>query len=81
MLGAHEKGPQQRPFLLNLTDRSVQVFANQTGQFKHGDLRFAKYGFELVISVDVAFVDFVLQVVFLDVDPHFAHHLGARHGA
>ena len=66
---------------LNQTQRSVQVFANQTGQFKHGDLRFSEYGFELVISVDVAFVDFVLQVVFLDVDPHFADNFSARHGA
>ena len=60
---------------------SVQVFANQTGQLKHGDLRFAKHGLELVISIDVAFVDFVLQIVFLDVDPHFADHLSARHRA
>ena len=59
----------------------MQVFANQTGQLKHGDLRFAKHGLELVISIDVAFVDFVLQIVFLDVDPHFADHLCARHGA
>ena len=58
----------------------MQVFANQTGQLKHGDLCFAKHGFELVVCIDVAFVDFVLQIVFLDVDPQLADHLGAGQG-
>ena len=77
----NEKGRDAAPFFATSAEVSVQVFANQTGQLKHGDLRFAKHGLELVISIDVAFVDFVLQIVFLDVDPHFADHLSARHRA
>ena len=57
------------------------MLTDQTCQLKHGDLGFAKYGLELVIGIDVALVDLVLQVVFFDVDPHFADHFSAWHGA
>ena len=55
----------------------AQVFADQAGQFKHGDLAFAENSFEFVISVDVALVDFVLQIVLFDVSPHFADNFSA----
>lgn len=55
----------------------LEVFANQTSHFEHGHLGFAKNSLELVVGVDGATVHAVLQVVFFDVDPHFAHHLSA----
>ena len=48
---------------------SRQVFANQTSQFKHRDLIFAKHGFKFGIGVDGAFVGGVLQALRLDVVP------------
>ena len=53
------------------------VFADQARQFKHGDLVFAKNRLEFGISVDVALVGSVLQVVGLDVNPQFADDFGA----
>ena len=58
----------------------LQVLANQAGQFKHGHLCFAKDRAQFVISVDVAFVHFVLQAMLLDVRPHLADHFGAGQG-
>ena len=58
----------------------MQVFSNQTGKFKHGDLTLAEDGFEFVICIDVALVDFVLKSMLLDVSPQFADHLSARRG-
>ena len=75
------KGPHQRPFCCSTRTELLQVLADQASQFKHGDLGFAKYGLELVIGIDVALVDLVLQVVFFDVDPHFADYFRAWHGA
>ena len=60
-----------------VTPELAEVFANEAGKFKHGDLRFAENCFEFVIRIDVAFVDFVLQVVFFDVNPEFAHNFSA----
>ena len=54
----------------------LQVLADQAGHFKHGDLSFTKDSFELVVGIDSAAVHAVLQVVFLDVDPHLADHFG-----
>ncbi len=48
---------------------STQVLANQTGQFKHGDLIFAKHRFEFGIGVDGALVGGVLQALGFDVVP------------
>ena len=59
----------------------LQVLADQASHFEHGDLSFAKHSLELVVCVDGTAVHAVLQVVLFDVNPHFAHHLGARHGA
>ena len=48
---------------------STQVLADQARQFKHGDLVFAKHGFEFGVGVDGAFVGRVLQALCLDVVP------------
>jgi hypothetical protein len=50
-------------------DLALYVLANQAGHLEHRDLGFAEDFFQLCISVDHALVDFVLQVVFLDVHP------------
>lgn len=59
------------------------MLADQASQFEHGDLFFAEYGFEFLVSVDVALVDRVLQAVLLDVNPQLADYLctGYRCGA
>lgn len=57
---------------------SVQVLANQACKLKHGDLTLAKNGLEFVISIDIAFVDFVLESMFLDIGPEFFHNFSAR---
>lgn len=57
-----------------------QVLANQASHLEHGDLGFAKNGLEFVVGIDGTAVDLVLQVVFLDVNPHFADHFGAGQG-
>ncbi len=56
---------------------SAKMFANQTCQFKHGHLRLPKYGFEFVVCIDIALVDFVLQVVLFNINPELADHLSA----
>jgi hypothetical protein len=50
------------------------------GHFKHSDLRLAENWFQLGVSVDVAFVRRILQVVRLDIFPNFLRDFSARGG-
>jgi hypothetical protein len=75
------KGPLMRPFLNSADAELLEVLADQASQFKHGDLGFAKHGFELVVGIDVALVHAVLQAMLLDVRPHLADHFCARHSS
>ncbi len=59
IVDAIKKGPYG-PFFDSAEAELLQVLADQASQFKHGDLGFAKHLLELVVSVDVALVDFVL---------------------
>ena len=54
------------------------MFAEQTSHLKHRHLGFAsEYFFEFCIGIDHAFVRLVLQAVFFDVNPDFAHDFSA----
>lgn len=56
------------------------MLANQSRHFKHGDLGFAKHGFELGIGIDHAFVFCILEFVGFDIDPQLFDHFGAGQG-
>ncbi|SPJ17211.1 hypothetical protein SBBP2_260007 [Burkholderiales bacterium] len=57
----------------------LQVLADVLGQVEHRYLRLAtEQGFELVVGVDVAAIDRVLQLVLLNIGPDLAGYLGSR---
>src|SRR5690606_25329644 len=60
---------------------SVQMWAEQARNLKHGDLWLAEHRSQLGVGIDTALVGRVLQTVGLDVVPQFFHHFGARHRA
>ena len=56
------------------------MLVNQLGHLKHVDRAFAAEDLlEVGVRIDVPLVGGILQVVFLDIDPQFFDHLGARH--
>lgn len=56
----------------------LKVLADECRHLEHRDLLFAKNGLELCICQDLTLVLRVLQIVGLDVIPHFFDDFGAR---
>src|SRR3954469_689554 len=64
-----------------------EVLSEVLVHLEHGHAVFTEHGLELLVSLDLALVLRVLEVVLLDVVPNLAHHLsagqrlGAHHGS
>ena len=53
------------------------MLTDQAGHLEHRDLRLAEHSLELVVRIDHALVDFVLQTFGFDVNPEFADNFSA----
>jgi hypothetical protein len=73
-----KKGRLASAFAVSERFRLLEVLADQAGHFEHRNLRLAEDFLQFGVGVDHAFVDRVLQLVFLDVSPQLADHFGTR---
>ena len=55
----------------------LHVLVHHFGQLKHRDLGLSEQWFQFVVSIDIATVLFVLQIVLLDIIPDFLNDLSS----